>query len=399
MNHLSLLLAALLCLPSLFAEELRRSSIPDTETGVILPIAENAAFGMIVHARIEGQDLRLLVDTGASFSMLSEAATKRVGVEPRWDVTGIALSGNRVEMKTGLMKRLELGTAVIENEVVGVNTPIPDGFLLAADGILGLSSLQDFDVRINHRERTLTLWKAGKAPRLEGEVELPLTIVKQKGEILGQKAVVCLIEATIQDKPLRLILDTGNVGGSVAVPESLFTPLFPDLMKTAGAKAFGGRDVSGAVGSREVRLPEFKFAGDSLKDLKIDLIPSKEEYGNLGLLVLNHYLLTIDFQAKVLRTKSLGTIGELTQRSSAGLTVDVRGGDFYIGALTPGGPAEKAGLKAGDKLLTVEGKEWKTLDDKSFYALVHLPPGTPIKVRYQRGTEPVAEVVLVLVKN
>lgn len=399
MNHLPFFLAALLCLPSLFADELRRSSIPESETGMVVQASEDTSFGMIVKARIHGQDLRLMVDTGASFCFLSEAATKRLGLLPQEEIDAIAVSGTRVPMKVGLMKRLELGGLVIENELVGINTVLPEGFAGVIDGVLGLSSLRDFDVRFNHPERTLTFWKAGKAPRLEGEVELPLTFLKFRGQIQGQQAFGCVVEASIMGKPVPFLLDTGSVGKSVSVPQPLFTELFPDLAKTAGAKTFAGRDFAGMVASSEVRLPEFKFAGETLKDFKIELIPSKEKHGILGQLLLNHYILTFDFQAKVLRAKSLGTVGELTQRSSIGLTFDRRGGDFYVGGMNPGGPCEKAGLKVGDKLLTVEGKEWKTLDDKAFYALVHLAPGTPIKVRYQRGNEPIVEVVMVLVKN
>jgi predicted aspartyl protease len=377
MNHLSLLLAALLCLPSLFAEEQRRSSIPESETGMVVQASEDTRFGMIVKARINGQDLRLMVDTGASVTMVSETASKRLGLVPQGEINAIAVSGNRVAMKVGLMKRLELGGLVIENEFIGINTVLPEGFAGVIDGVLGLASMKDFDFRFNHPERTLTFWKAGKAPRLEKEMELPLTVLELRGQIQGQKAFSCVVEASIMGKPVPFVLDTGSVGNSVSVPQPLFTELFPDLAKTAGIKTFAGRDFAGVVASSEVRLPEFKFAGETLKDFKIELLPSKERYGLLGQLLLNHYILTFDFQAKVLRAKSLGTVGELTQRSTIGLTFDLRGGDFYVGGMNPGGPCEKAGLKVGDKLLTVEGKEWKSLDDKAFYALVHLPPRHP----------------------
>lgn len=395
--------ALLLCLfasgSSLFADDERRFSVPDSETGIVLPISEDTVYGMLVNVRMEGRDLRLLLDTGASFSMLTEETTKRLGLVPQWNLDAIALSGRRVEIKAGLAKRVELGSIVIENELVGLNIVLPGGFPKSIDGILGLSSLQDFDVRINHRDRTLTLWAAGKSPRLEGERELPLTIQKHRGELRGKRATSCSVEAKIMGKAVPCIIDTGNVGGAMSMPEPLFASLFPELAKTASPSTFAGRDFSGEVGSREVRLPELQFAGETLKDFKIDLVPSRDAYGNLGQLVLNHFILTFDFQAGVLRSRSLGTLDELTQRSSAGLNLDLRDGDFFIGGLIPDGPAEKAGMKAGDKLLTVDGKEWKSLDDKSFYALVHLPPGTRIKVRYQRGAEAPAEVVLVLVKN
>jgi predicted aspartyl protease len=241
MNHLPFFLAALLCLPSLFADELRRSSIPESETGMVVQASEDTSFGMIVKARINGQDLRLMVDTGASFCFLSEAATKRSGLLPQEEIDAIAVSGTRVPMKVGLMKRLELGGLVIENELVGINTVLPEGFAGVIDGVLGLSCLRDFDVRFNHPERTLTFWKAGKAPRLEGEVELPLTFLKFRGQIQGQQAFGCVVEASIMGKPVPFLLDTGSVGKSVSVPQPLFTELFPDLAKTAGAKTFAGR--------------------------------------------------------------------------------------------------------------------------------------------------------------
>lgn len=64
-----------------------------------------------------------------------------------------------------------------------------------------------------------------------------------------------------------------------------------------------------------------------------------------------------------------------------------------ISAVTPGGPAEKAGLRAGDIITGINGKEFKTTaqlsaDDQLLAFMDSVKPGDQLKVAYLRGGKP-----------
>lgn len=62
---------------------------------------------------------------------------------------------------------------------------------------------------------------------------------------------------------------------------------------------------------------------------------------------------------------------------------DVRHDGVAITALTPGGPADQVGIKAGDFILAIDDHYLFTIHDLKD-ELGHHPPGTTIRVRYRR---------------
>ena len=76
------------------------------------------------------------------------------------------------------------------------------------------------------------------------------------------------------------------------------------------------------------------------------------------------------------------------------------GWQYYIepevGKLSPGGPAEKAGLKSGDRLLTINGIAVNIWND--IPKLINDNPGKSIRIRYQRG-DLIENVEITPVKN
>jgi serine protease Do len=70
-----------------------------------------------------------------------------------------------------------------------------------------------------------------------------------------------------------------------------------------------------------------------------------------------------------------------------GLNADEVHGQLMISRVTPGGPAEKAGLRRGDVIMSVSGAETKTLVD--FYRKVWAkgPAGTPVPLNVARGQQ------------
>jgi carboxyl-terminal processing protease len=75
------------------------------------------------------------------------------------------------------------------------------------------------------------------------------------------------------------------------------------------------------------------------------------------------------------------------QYTGIGIYVDFRGQYPSVGSLIPGAPAEKAGLKPGDQLLSVNGKTLKGLTADQASALITGPSGSVASLDVQRGTQ------------
>ena len=175
----------------------------------------------------------------------------------------------------------------------------------------------------------------------------------------------------------------------------------PEAMKEARPGLITGVTLSGKAVSRTARLPEFTFGPDTLRGLAtevIDVPPGSmaERHGLICLNLLRHYVMTFRFAAGELRLKPLGTVQEITRTSTAGIHMDPQA---RILSVEPDGPADKAGLRAGDALLEIEGHPLETMKPEEFAAFKRLPPGSVVKVRYRRGGADPVEAKLVLVKD
>ncbi|MHB1081411.1 MAG: aspartyl protease family protein [Prosthecobacter sp.] len=380
---------------------LRTSGLPAGAGTAVLPLEATIFGALTVEVNIDGTTVQLVLDMGAASTVLSPETARKVGLlSTGKSESVISAAGERVDGQRALAKRISLGNAWTENEPVFVAGMIP-----GVNGLLGVGTLADWDVRIDPATKKLSLFPMGQAPPLEGETVLPLScqmLNPQTGtsKRQGFHPMGLTVPLRVGTHELPATPDTGY-GGIFVLPSVLMEKLAPEALKDALPGLVSGFSISGKMVSRQAKLPEITFGPDTLRDVATDVIatpPNKTSAGKglIGLNLLRHYVMTFRFSAGELRLKPLGTVQEITQTSTAGINMNL---DYKILSVMPDGPADKAGLRAGDEVLEIEGNPLKTMTPEKFAALKRLPPGTAVKVRYRRGELSPVEASLVLVKK
>ncbi|HUF64047.1 MAG TPA: aspartyl protease family protein [Verrucomicrobiales bacterium] len=377
-----------------------------------MPASENVTIplnstirGFTLDVHIDGKPVRLLLDTGAGLTILSPETARAVGLNVIGKVGGgRSITGEKLEGQRAVTKRINIGAAWTENEPVFV-IEMPQG----ANGVLGVATLADWDVRIDPSKKELTLFPAGKAEPLEGEIALPLACRLGNPEASssnqhGHRILALSVPVHVGRHEVSATPDTGS-SGTLLLPDVLIEELEPEVMKEALLWLHTGTSASGKIISRTVRLPEFTFGRDQLTDLPIkvfDATPGTEgaREGVVGLNLLRHYVITLRFSSGEFRLKPLGAVQEITRASTAGMFMgpDQRGRIILL-SVVPDGPAAEAGLRAGDEILKIEGRPLKTITPEELTAFKQLPPGTHVTVSYRRGTANPVEATLILVKQ
>ncbi len=167
----------------------RSKGVRGVEPAVRVPLVYDEYGSLFIDARVDGETVRLVLDTGASRSTLSTEFATKLGLTIR--------AGDPIEGSAGVV---ESGQAIADLEVPGLGAMSIDfatyGFASydpACVGILGFEFLSRAPFRIRYGERVLE-WRA-LPPRDEHPLKLDPRIPRITGRINGA--------------PVDLRIDTG----------------------------------------------------------------------------------------------------------------------------------------------------------------------------------------------
>jgi hypothetical protein len=236
-------------------------------------------------------------------------------------------------------------------------------------------------VRIDYPKRKLTLTdpRAFKAP--EGAKLIPFNLEGSTPQI---KTIIDGVEAVTT-------VDTGSRSSlSCHAPFSKKH----DLPAKYGAKfeTVGGWGVGGPLESWPVRMHEIKIGDLIVREVAGDLFTGDKGAfanpkidANLGGGILGRFAVTFDYENRRMYLEPGPGLDVRESYDRAGMWIMRAPDAVLVGALTPKGPAEKAGLKAGDRMTLIDGKpaasraiaEWRAF-------LRETAAGTRVPVGYER---------------
>ncbi len=324
------------------------------------------------------------LDTGAISSAISQSYADANNLRTRGQ-TNISGLGGREQAEIVTAKNLVIGGALKKGEQDFVAVKSFDRANMI--GTLGTEFLTFADSDLDFKNSQWRVYPGGRKDRT-GLYQIP--------DSFGLRGRVDILQtqAKVGDFVGKFLIDTGSPGallldGAAAEKSGIWASQQP--YAPASTRGFGGRSTRTRV-YRQDRLKLYKFV---LEDQYVRLMQPGNVRGQfdkydglIGMGALRFFDVSIDTKSKAMWLAPNGmTFADQVEYPMSGIWIDGEGNNISIAEIGIGSPAEKAGLKVGDKIL---GKDFR-----GFVAEINGKAGRFIAFDYERaGKRARAEFIL-----
>lgn len=252
-------------------------------------------------------------------------------------------------------------------------------------GMLGYELFSRFIVKINYQRRVLTLIEPQYFKPNRTYQEFDLSIEDTKPYI-----TVPIKQKNGKTLHAKLMFDSGASHGLMLDTESGDSVYVPK--KTLDANI--GRGLGGKIEGRIGRAESMQFGKYELKDPLVTY-PYPGSYtdsttfrnGTLGGEIISRFTVIYDYVRGKLYLKKNGSFKRKFFFNMSGITIKAVGArlnQFEIDEVRKTSNAYKAGLRSGDRLLTINGIETKSLNLKMINGSFNTKPGRRVKLEVIR---------------
>lgn len=342
---------------------------------------------IIINVEVNGKPASLMFDTGfAGAVVLGDQLDigKPTGTISLQDFVGA------FQVKTVPIKTMKIGDRMVKVTGLEAVQQPSEHYSLAygvhCDGILGLEPFKDGPFQINFEKKKIIF--------LDPSLDLTQTTPDNTRSFLakllplGHNSMELSVQGPKGEK-LVMALDTGNSGYATTHRDVLEREKFWPEGKKA---AFMTQSVvaSGPVDTFYVAMPDLKIFGIPVEKpvfSVIDLPSSAADHdGTIGFRFLRNFNLTIDLaHRRVLFENYTGTRNDEEPGAIGVLAFkDPRRKRMRIYSVMPDGPADKAGVKRGDDLLSVDGLDVDHMSYRAVRSLLEGKVGSEVKLDLSR---------------
>lgn len=358
--------------------------LPQLVTSVPFELIDNRIF---VPAMINGQGpFHILLDTGAGAALRMEVATKlglaNEGSLETGGVGSATVSGYHTHLRS-----VKIGEAHVD-DVEAIVIPFDDSpavfGTVPVDGYMGFEFYKKYVVKHDYENKVVTF------------LDSKQFAYAGPGAILRVESTdyVPVVQGKLDGAPATFGIDTGArsallVYGPYVVSHGLREKYKP---KFQGVTGWG---IGGPLRSEIARIESVELGGIQLPHIvaRFSLNKSGATAGNsraglIGPDILQQFTVICDYERDRVILEKNKNFGMRDTYDKAGVWLVQSGTQFEVLDVMAGGPAERAGLRAGDKVIAVDGVAAKNLvlpEVRDRWK--HASPGTKVAVKLERGDQ------------
>lgn len=354
-------------------------------------LANNHIF---IDAKLGERRVNLLLDTGA-INVVTPELARELGLAVAGELEGRGVGEKKVDVGIAKLARVELGDAFLVDQTFYV---IPLDPLSAVEGrpavgIIGYEVFRRFVARIDYEKRQLTLHDPARFTYQGSGTSIPFEFNEH----------VPRLEAELDGVSGKFDVDTGSRSSlTLAAPfvakhglRAKYAPRF------AAATGWG---VGGPSRSELARAGSFTLAGYTIARPVTHLslqtagaFAAEDLAGNIGGGILRRFNLVLDYERQRIVFEPNASFAAPDVFDRSGLWLNDAGDALAVMDVTAGGPGERAGLRAGERIRRVEGA---AVAPGALLALRERfrsePPGTRLRLGVESASGERREVTLTL---
>lgn len=336
---------------------------------------------IFIPARVNGHDTVVLLDSGAESSVLDSAFAASIGLDAVGHATAVGTGGTQdasflpdIDVELGGMRLDGIAAAAIDLSAVAASVGHPLPVVLGNEVFAGTT------IEIDFRNRRIAFhdpasYRAPEDARALAVVDGPSGIRR--------------IEATIEGEgPMSFDFDLGN--GNPLLLSAGHWQREGWLPARRSAGAYGGA-IGGMREQRVTRVRTLDIAGFRFHDVPALLVPAEVSAlerdaasGNLGLPLFTRFRLVVDYPRDRLLLSPAEGIDAPFVHDRSGLYTVKQADALKVAYVVPGTPAERAGWRAGDEIVAIDGIAVPALADPGAWRLGDA--GSTVGLRLRDGT-------------
>ena len=321
-------------------------------TEIPIRLVNNHIYGQ---AKVNGKGpFTFIFDTGGN-NVVTPPLAKELGLKIEGNLPTTGAGEGVMEGGFTHIDQLDVGGASLKSQLFVVfpldtlanieGVPLP--------GMVGYEVFRRFVTRVDYGAHILTLIDPKRFDPKDAGTPVKFTFNGHVPEVTG----------TFEGLPAKFDIDTG------ARSELTLTKPFAEknglrASHPRGVDAVDGWGVGGPSTGYVTRGKAMTLGSVAVDNIVVTMANqtkgafSGSDYsGNVGGGILKRFVVTFDYGNQTMYLKPLlGPVADTGAFDRAGMWINVAEGGFEIVSITKGGPAEAAGLKAGDVVTEVDGK-------------------------------------------
>ena len=324
------------------------------------------------------------LDSGGNY-LMQPALAERLGLQPQGALQAGGGGENFVAAGKAIVDTVDLGDVRLTRQTYKV---VERSKRAPESTIIGLQLSLRFVVSIDFDRQTLTLTQPDQFVYRGGGQVVPFHFQDNQPEVKGVVDGIAGVFAidTGDDSSLLLIAPfvrqydlVDRYKATIPYVGGAMGGQTYGLFARAGTLALCGADGRPAV---EVHDPLTR-----LSQQKSGFDANRYVSGNVGIGILSQFNLVFDYHRQQIIFEKNHNYGQKEAYNRTGLRAKPEGLQWEIIGIIPDSPASGSGLKPGDKIVTIDGKNAAQLSDDDLYALFRQEVGTKVTLAIQSGAD------------